>query len=36
MSKPKPQAEAAALMAHSLGNMVVSSMIQDHGLQVSR
>ena len=24
------------IMAHSLGNMVVSSMIQDHGLQVSR
>ena len=24
------------MMAHSLGNMVVSSMIQDHGLQVSR
>ena len=24
------------MMAHSLGNMVVSSMIQDHGLQVSK
>ncbi len=24
------------IMAHSLGNMVASSMIQDHGLQVSR
>ena len=24
------------VMAHSLGNMVVSSMIQDHGLQVSK
>ena len=24
------------IMAHSLGNMVVSSMIQDHGLQVSK
>ncbi|MBQ3342260.1 MAG: alpha/beta hydrolase, partial [Kiritimatiellae bacterium] len=24
------------VMAHSLGNMVVASMIQDHGLQVSR